>query len=332
MDCDATWSDIIKNNIGFDEPEKWIEYARRHGFKKVKATRILACPDCGTDIHSNAKQIGQYVYYSTLGHLQTCGTCGLLFSTIRISDEVVRQHFDRAYNDEQYFLRRRKGIFEQILRLTNRFAPLEGAVLDVGGAKGHLMASLKQLRPDLTVVVNDISRSKCEWAEREFRLQSICGTASELSSCNQTFDVITLIDVIYYEPNLSLLWSTIDRLLKHNGTVVVRVPNNYARIIVNEWLRDWCTPSSRRRMSDRIPYFNPEHLYVLSQRYLTKSFHRLGFKDVWCMPAALLRSEDGSRLLPTLHHAVAKILHSLMGHRAIVTPALIVVASRGTCS
>jgi Zn ribbon nucleic-acid-binding protein len=135
--------EILLNNKGFAHPERWIKYGLLHDFQRVHADELQECPDCGC---SSLVVVGQYVYYSTLVNLRECVKCGLVFSDKRIDSKLVRLHFERAYKDETYFRISRRRIFEQISALADSAAVYGGSVLDIGGAKGHLLATLQRRR------------------------------------------------------------------------------------------------------------------------------------------------------------------------------------------
>jgi 2-polyprenyl-3-methyl-5-hydroxy-6-metoxy-1,4-benzoquinol methylase len=321
----SKWLDILKTNQGFVEPQKWIDYARRHGFKKVSATKVSSCPDCGG---VDATTIGQYVYYSTLISLRTCTSCRLLYSDTRISPQVVGDHFERTYVDDDYFRLRRKQIFEQIANETAARAPMGGAVMDVGGAKGHLMALVKSRRPDLDITVNDLSASKCRWAESHYGLRTICGSAAELGDCGETFDVVTAIDVLYYEPDIARLWRALNLLLKPGGTLILRTPNNLSAILLHQRFVNSVAMSNARRMRATIRYFNPEHLYVFSKAYLKHRLASLGFGSVRILPSPMLISGWGHRYLVKLYDEAARAVCFLSAGRGIITPGMLVIASK----
>src|SRR6478752_391807 len=75
--------DTLSHNLGFDKPERWIDYAQRKEFSPVRAYPIHQCPDCGTP---SEKILGQYVHYSTLHRLRECLHCGLIWSDARLDE------------------------------------------------------------------------------------------------------------------------------------------------------------------------------------------------------------------------------------------------------
>ncbi len=174
---------------GFPDADTWLDYARRHGFRATRSERLMRCPECGSASYS---EIGQYVHYSTLSKLRLCKSCGVAYSDRRLSPDVMRAHFERAYKDERYFVKQRSRVFEQLVVLTDRCARRGGRVLDFGGAKGHFLAAVQRRRPDLKVTLIDISESACRWARETYGLEAVCGSLSALKRVAAPFDVVVM--------------------------------------------------------------------------------------------------------------------------------------------
>jgi 2-polyprenyl-3-methyl-5-hydroxy-6-metoxy-1,4-benzoquinol methylase len=316
---------IVRSNDGFSAPERWLTYARQHNFTRVSSHKLSACPDCNG---LASKEAGQYVYYSTLMHLNVCTTCGLVYGDTRLDPAVIQAHFERAYKDEQYFIEKRQAIFRQITDCIAGHVRHGGRVLDIGGAKGHLMGALKRQRPDLRVVVNDLSKASCAWAESHYHLETVCGSAADLDERQEKFDVVTLIDVIYYEPRIGELWRRLSELVVDDGIVVIRVPNKLPAILLHQWVMRRVRSRRAREMSTQITYFNPEHLYVFSRKYLTTRLSDIGFRDIRFIPAASLTPSKRWRHVHTAYLHLARAVHLLSFGRIIITSAVVVVARR----
>lgn len=314
--------DLLRDQ-GFHCPEEWVNYANSHNFTRVQAHRLMACPDCAS---RSMEPLGQFVYYSNLVHLQLCRVCGLIFSSTRIDPHVISKHFECAYKDEAYFQYHRSKIFEQLANEVGSAAPGGGRVLDIGGAKGHLMARVKQLRPDLRPVVNDLSREACEYASAMFGVETIVGAVDTLEKCTECYDVIVMSDVAYYEPELKKLWDLLPRLLADNGTVIIRVPNKLPLILFWQKGLQLFGRSSELRMQSRIRFFNPEHLYVFSRQYLNARLRKAGFTQVRFTPSQLLMPEKKS-VLASANYRFAQGLAMLSAGRLISTPSMLVTAS-----
>lgn len=318
-DDDQYWLDILKYNQGFAEPHKWIKYAKAHNFHKVAATRLSSCPDCGGPPE---KVCGQYVYYSSLIHLLCCKSCELLYSDTYIDPDIIRLHFEQAYKDESYFSDQRTAVFDQIVRLADKYAPSEGRVMDIGGAQGHLLAKLRQQRPDLKCTLSDVSKEACDYAARRHGFHTICARIPELVGLGQRFEVVLMIDVMYYEPEIRKLLHAVNHLVEDSGTLIARLPNRLLLMRLAQKLRvDSQTTSA-------ITFFNPEHVLVFSRAYLKARLSGLGFTDIRFLPSSMLISSPYLALPCSVYYFVSFFLHWLTFGAVMLTPSFIVIARR----
>lgn len=318
---------VLSHNLGFSTPELWVDYAIQHGFKRVAARPVPNCPDCG---RPSDQHLGQYVHYSTLIHLKECRTCHLIWADAHIDPATIRAHFERAYKDHEYFVTRRVPIFRHLAGLIDQAAPRCGRVLDVGGAQGHLMHLVASRRPDLRVVVHDLSESATRYAAERFGLQTIGGGIASLRSHVVEHDVVVLSDVLYYEPDLATLWSILPRLVAPNGTVIIRVPNKLPLIRAAQALARVRSPLHWQRRQHRIRYFNPEHIYILSRRYLTQRLAGLGFVAIGALPSPFLAPFRTTIHTPvlTMLFRVAAAIGTWSHQRIVLTPSMVLIATR----
>ncbi len=315
----AEMLEVLRANRGFDEPEAWLDYALAHDFRRVAATALPRCPDCGG---GPVEDVGQFVWYSNLVRLRRCGDCDLVYADARVDPDVIGAHFETAYKDETYFRERRRAIFEDLAERVDRLAPPGGAVLDVGGAKGHLMAAVAARRSDLALHVNDVSETALRWAAAEYGLETVSGPASALAAAGRRFHVVVLADVLYYEPDLAGFWRALPDLLEPAGALVLRIPNRSA------WIRGLGRLGRRRPdRRTRVRLFNPEHLYVFSRRYLHRRLRGLGFRRVAFEPSPPL-SGPTPAWLGAGSIGMARMLHRASGGRWVVTPSLVATASQ----
>jgi 2-polyprenyl-3-methyl-5-hydroxy-6-metoxy-1,4-benzoquinol methylase len=315
---------ILQHNVGFEVPELWVDYAVHHGFKRVRATMIAACPDCGAGVR---RSIGQFIYYSTLLRLVECIGCRLVWANVWLDEDVVTSHFNRAYKDDIYFEEARRAIFRHLTQRIARIAPVRGSVLDIGGAKGHLMHMVAQERPDLRVVVHDLSESATRYAAQRFGISTITGNVLALQREQTQYDVVVLSDVLYYERRIASLWSLLPTLVTKQGTLIIRVPNNVLLIRMSQAISTFFQSRRRRALQTRIRFFNPEHLFVMSRLYLEARLQGLGFGEVQWLPSPLLRSTshptNAARMI-LLH--VARFANRVSMRRFVGTPSMIATA------
>jgi len=317
---------VLSTNIGFNDPTVWLHYARKHGFRSVKAFKVAACPNCDCD---GGSKLGQYIYYSTLFQLIDCSQCGLIWADARLNELTTQQHFEGAYKGEDYFRARRADIFAQLASLASGCSRQGASVLDVGGATGHLLELLSKQRPDLQLTLNDISENACNAAAARLGVNTQCGDLDSLVDQASTYDTVICSDVIYYDPNIGRLWQTLESLVRPGGTLILRVPNKLWPIrsvsAVHRLL-----PASLRKTQDRVAFFNPEHLYVLRRRYIEEQLHAHGFANVVVLPARMLRTFSSVMMLERIGFALANFMYMASSRRAVLTPSMIITAVRKT--
>jgi len=95
-------------------------------------------------------------------------------------------------------------------------------------------------------------------------------------------------DVIYYEPELHKLWRILSSLVAKNGAVIIRAPNRFPLIRFWQFIIRAIDSRAHTEMQDHIRFFNSEHLYVFSRRYLLTRLKELGFTQVTAVPSDLL--------------------------------------------
>jgi SAM-dependent methyltransferase len=237
----------------------------------------------------------------------------------------VQSHFDQGYKDEDYFFNARAKIFTQLTGLLSEVTRKSGKVLDIGGAKGHLLNALHSDRSDLDLTLSDISAVACEFAKKHFSIRAIHGGIEALKG-EGPFDAIVLSDVIYYEYDLAALWRLLSKISAENGAIVIRVPNKILLIRIIQKLKELMKPKFKREQY-KISFFNPEHLYLLTDKYLKKSLRDAGFGSITVIPAEPLRPQGfalGAAFMSFLFRAIWVI----SGGWLVLSPSKIYVAKR----
>lgn len=298
--------EILRENVGFTEPERWLSIAAAQQFQRVRACALAACPDCDGPF---GDPIGQYVYYSTLMRLRPCRACGLITSDVRLDTAVLFGHFQRQYKDETYFVEARAAIFAHLADRIARVLPTGGRVLDIGGAKGHLMAALQTRRPDAGITVNDLSPDACRHAAEVYGFHVVSG---EPTTVQGRYDVVVVSDALYYVAPLRETWDALARVVLPGGTLLLRLPNKAALIRAAGW-------ATRDPLRLTIQGFNPEHLHLFTRPYLRRRLTGLGFTHVRVLGSPAL----GVGRLARLTHWLGPVA---------LTPSVLVTARRATKS
>lgn len=299
-----------------------MDYARQHGFTLVNARTVSCCPDCSA--RARPRIWGQYIYYSTLLRLRECERCGLIWADARIDPDLVRRHFESTYKDADYFRIARKAIFEHLSLTIARLAPRGARVLDIGGARGDLMATLVARRPDVDATVHDLSSIATASAAARFGFATLTGDVSALDLHRQRYEVVVLSDVLYYEPNLTQLWQVLPGLLQPGGSLVLRLPNKVPLIRLGRLWTEVACGRRRRLLQDRVPFYNPEHIFLFRRRYLRRRLKDIGFARVRFMPSPPLATRHPLALAPFL---LGKLISRTGFGLLTVTPSMLVTAT-----
>ena len=320
---DSKILDILKYNQGFDNPKDWIEYAKRHGFGKVRAHKRLKCPECN---RTNSRTIGQYIYYSQLMRIKKCRNCKFIFSDFVLDKDIIMNHFEIAYKNQRYFDVLRKPVFNHIVDTVLRRFPNKRSVIDVGGARGHLAFMLKRRNSKYEITVSDISKKACEYAISHFGINSICCSVEELYKQNLSFDIILLIDVIYYSEDIKGAWDSISRCINDDGVLIMRLPNKIWWVELFQIIKGMFR---KNRRADKITGINPEHIYFLNRSYLRNKMANLGFRDMEFCPSPLTYSRNPFKILfSKLIYIISLIIYYLTLKRVCISPAQLLLAWR----
>jgi hypothetical protein len=92
-------------------------------------------------------------------------------------------------------------------------------------------------------------------------------------------------------------------------------------------IRDFLRSQRQRATQANISFFNPEHLLLLSRRYLETRLRNLGFVDTECLPSPLLRSSSAvPKAAGDLLFQLAQFVNAVSDGRFILTPSMLVCA------
>jgi 2-polyprenyl-3-methyl-5-hydroxy-6-metoxy-1,4-benzoquinol methylase len=308
---------LLLSNKGFEHSlDDWIPLVDTCNINQIPSEWRLNCPYCGCEKN---RVVGQYLYYSNLPRLRSCLNCSLVYSDILIDESVLLEHFEIAYKDEEYFLSERMEIFREICQEVVQNAPPSARVLDVGGATAVLAEMIQEKRPDLEITISDISGVACNIA-RQKGFQVIHGGISD-TDLNKRYEVILLIDVLYYERNLPEAIERISQILTEEGCMVYRGPNKMPFVILGGFIGRIFPAFGK------IPFFNPEHLYILHPSFLRQVFRSRGFSSIDIRPSrSLIKQGKIKSMFASFVSSVSWIFFCFSGK--VVSPSFTMVIKR----
>ena len=176
--------------------------------------------------------------------------------------------------------------FEQYLDLIEKQLPEKGKLLDVGAATGFFLTLAR--RRGWTVQGVEVSPHAAQMA-RDKGLDVRTGIIGTVEFEPQSFDVVTMWDVIEHMENPRLELDCIARLLKPSGILAINTPDAgsaLAKIAGNHWHLV-------------IP---PEHLNLFTEASLRKALSQTGFDHLASLKIG--KRFTTQYILHTLNHVV----------------------------
>jgi SAM-dependent methyltransferase len=188
--------------------------------------KTIACVACGHLSHTFVAKIDDR------RKMVRCDYCGLIFTIPLWTDEVVANVFASAEHNwpkgispPNEHSKNRESTMTYIAReITNR-KPAGGRLLDVGCADGSFLEAM-HLEADNWESFGVEPDPK--W--QEFGYQNAVVKLHPLRNCdfpNDFFDVITLLDTLYYIPEPDRELMEISRIVKPTGLLVFDIPSQF---------------------------------------------------------------------------------------------------------
>lgn len=161
-----------------------------------------------------------------------------------------RNLFEKSY----HFIR--QIALKNKLKLITSFKTKDKNLLDIGCGTGDFLQVAKQQNWNVTGVEPNVNA-------REIANRKVTNTVYDIDALrtlkNESFDVITLWHVLEHLPNLKEDVSTLKRLLKPKGVLIIAVPN-YKSFDATYYNNFWAA------------YDVPRHLWHFSQTSISKLF------------------------------------------------------------
>jgi len=185
------------------------------------------------------------------------------------SPKPASENLSKYYESEEYISHTdsKKGIVSYLYQtvkkralqkkvaLINSLNNGAGTLLDIGAGTGDFLKQAKDSNWKVSGVEPNEGAKKLA-QEKGINLQE---SINDLNG--KTFDVITMWHVLEHVPNLEETISTIEKLLKPEGTLIIAVPN-YKSFDANHYKEHWAA------------YDVPRHLWHFSQASMQKIFSK----------------------------------------------------------
>jgi 2-polyprenyl-3-methyl-5-hydroxy-6-metoxy-1,4-benzoquinol methylase len=202
--------------------------------------------------------------------LVACAHCGLQYVSPRLRAESVLSGYTGG-TDEQFVSQAsgREITFGRCLDMIERvWRRAPGRLLDIGTGGGSFpyVASKRGWKVDGC----EPNRWLCEWALENYGLPIRPGTVFDQKYAGNSFDVVTLWDVLEHTPDPKTEVRETHRLLKEDGLLVVNYPD------IGSWIA--------RLMGRSWVFLLDVHLYYFTRATIRKLLEDAGFAIVQVRP------------------------------------------------
>lgn len=223
---------------------------------ETERSNIEICENCGgTDFDlvfsGSDKLMGVEGQFSIV----QCQNCGIYLLTPKISSEEMEKYYPDDYicyleaieDDPKPISRftRKNALNKRCKQITKRVEK-PGKILDVGCATGIFLDGMQQRGWDATGV--EPNQEAAAYARQRFGLDVFNGFLDEAHFPDETFEVVTLWDVLEHVPDPNAFMAETHRILKPNGLVLGTLPNAKAweRYLFGEYWLGWEIPRHYR--------------------------------------------------------------------------------------
>jgi SAM-dependent methyltransferase len=240
--------------------------------------------------------------------LVRCRACGLQYINPRPRATDIVQAYsegdDHAYVSQ---VSARERTFTDAVAHIEKLLPGRGRLLDIGTAAGAFLAAARSR--EWQVEGCEPNRWLARWGSCRYGIPIRTGELFDHYFTPQSFDVVTLWDVIEHTPDPARVIGTARELIRPGGLVVVNYPDS------GSWIA--------RALGRRWPFLSSVHLYYFTRETMKSLLKRHGFEVVEMrahfqrleLNYLLSRGAVISGVLSNSSRAVARLLG--LGNRAV---------------
>lgn len=207
--------------------------------------------------------------------LVRCRQCGLVYQNPRPTLAEMGEHYPpqyESYTDQTVQTKRNWLLQKAVQHGTNkrcRFVTNHkrtGKLLDIGCAMGGFLLGMRD-QGAWTLAGVEVNQAVAAAARERHGLDVFAGTLEQANFPTASFDVVTLWDVFEHLHDPLHALTEIQRILRPDGIVVIRVPN----------LASW---DAKLFGTTWAGLDSPRHLYIFTPETLTAFLAKAGFQVV----------------------------------------------------
>jgi len=281
-------------------------------------TEKVECPVCGpskTTLWLDDSQLTSYV---------RCTQCGTVYASPRLAQEVrhYKSNVAWAYSPELLsFESHRRPALKKEAEFIQQYVS-KGKLLDVGCSSGDFFEFFPQ--PGWERYGVEVSSSAAAYSAQTYAAQVFAGTLQEAYWQSEFFDLVSMIDMLYYVDDPQRDLCEVRRILKPKGLLALEISGQAymffrSRGFVTLLLEGrWCRLNSQ------------SHLFWFNPRGLQQLLEKCGFKPIaWQVMPGPTRSNRLSNFVSSAYFSVSSTLAGDSMNRLNWAPKYLCLAQRG---
>jgi len=282
----------------------------------------VSCNIC----NSTAEEI---ISKTDIGNIVRCKKCGLFYRNPRLSDRDEIDKYKHQIYDESYGLVEDKSKKEIFVSILNKLEHHKGKILDIGCADGYFLALARERGWEpYGIEISDFLLRK---ARESLGGKQIIGVPLKMANFPpNSFDVISMWDVLDHlmDPLGELI--EIGRILKNKGLLIIRVRNMAFHLQMNKLFKKNLLGIIKRPATFHLYGFNNKNIKVLlekanlSKLKIGNSKLRLGD------PYSQIKLLDGYSInfFKSIYYASSELISLISSKSILISPSMIVYAEK----
>jgi 2-polyprenyl-3-methyl-5-hydroxy-6-metoxy-1,4-benzoquinol methylase len=232
-----------------------------------------SCPWCGSEER-------RFLIVDDGVPVVACVSCGIAYALVIPTLEAIRRYYTEQFSDERHWevvlSSARPWLHRRLLSRIMHYRA-QGELVDIGCSFGHFASMAR--RVGYKVVGVEISEPAAMYARTRMGLSVHIGTLEEAKFNDESFDVVTLIDVLEHIVEPAKTLHEVRRILRRGGLLVLRVPN-----FKFHWIKTLLLRAAK--MKHFIGLDSRNHINHFTVRSLTDGLTKMGFKILEVRPGA----------------------------------------------
>jgi len=276
--------------------------------------------------NSTAEEI---ISKTDIGNIVRCKKCGLFYRNPRLSDRDEIDKYKHQIYDESYSLVEDKSKKEIFVSILNKLEHRKGKILDIGCADGYFLALARERGwESYGIEISDFLLRK---ARENLGGKQIFGVPLKMANFPpNSFDVITMWDVLDHLIDPLGELTEIGRILKNKGLLIIRVRNMAFHILMNKLFKKNLLGIIKKPTIFHLYGFNNKNIKVLLEKANLSKLRIRNSKLSLGDSYSQIKFLDGYSInfIKRIYYASSELISFISSKSMLISPSIIVYAEK----